>query len=99
MLSSSCARRRSTLPFVKLRSRLLTDLNLLPSMATLAVASRPSSRHSSTKRAQTWRKPRPLSLRKSAIVLWVGHQTAQEPKKLQIASRFALEPPAATAPD
>src|SRR4051812_19073920 len=44
-------------------------LNLLPSMATLAVAKRPISRQSSTKRAHTLRSPKPLSLRKSAIVL------------------------------
>jgi hypothetical protein len=35
MLSSSCAWRRSTLARVKLRSRLFTALNLLPSIATL----------------------------------------------------------------
>jgi hypothetical protein len=44
-------------------------LNLLPSMATLAFVSRPISRQSSTKRAHTLRIARPLSLRKSAIVL------------------------------
>ena len=37
--------------------------------ATLAAAKRPISRHSPTKRAQTWRMARPLSLRKSAMVL------------------------------
>src|SRR5260370_41558758 len=41
-------------------------------MATLAFASRPISRQSSTKRAQTLRMARPLSLRKSATVLWSG---------------------------
>src|ERR1700756_6055902 len=48
---------------------MFTALNLLPSMATLAVARRLISRQSSTKRAQTFRSARPLSLRKSAIVL------------------------------
>ena len=38
-------------------------------IATLAAARRPISRQSSTKRAQTLRSARPLSLRKSAIVL------------------------------
>ena len=61
-----------TLPRVKFRSRLLTALNLLPSMAMLGVVSSPSSRHSSTKRVHTWRSSGPLSLRKSAIVLWSG---------------------------
>ena len=37
-LSSSWARRRSTFARVKFLSRLFTALNLLPSMATLAVA-------------------------------------------------------------
>jgi hypothetical protein len=52
-----------------LRPRLFTALNLLPSIATPASAKRPSRRHSSTNRAQTWRMAGPLSLRKSAIVL------------------------------
>lgn len=51
-LSSSCARRRSTFARVKFLSRLLTALNLLPSMAILPVVRRPISRQSSTKRAQ-----------------------------------------------
>ena len=42
------ARRRSTFPRVKFLSRGLTALNLLPSIATLAVASRPTWRHRST---------------------------------------------------
>ncbi len=54
---------------VKFRSRLFTALNLLPSIATLACVSRPIRRQSSTNRTQTWRMARPLSLRKSAIVL------------------------------
>ena len=68
-LSSNCARRRSTLARVKLRSRLFTALNLLPSMATLAFVSKPICRQSSTKRAQTFLIAGPLSLRKSAMVL------------------------------
>jgi hypothetical protein len=47
-------------------SRLFTALNLLPSIATLAVVRRPISRQSSTKRAQTLRSAGPLPLRKSA---------------------------------
>ena len=42
-------------------SRLFTALNLLPSMATLAVARRPISRQSSTKRAHTLRNARPAT--------------------------------------
>src|ERR1700716_4302342 len=97
-LSSSCARRRSTLARVKFRSRLFTALNLLPSMATLAVASRPISRQSSTKRAHTLRIAGPLSLRKSAIVLWSGTrpQRSHIASKLRPASRSS--PPARLHP-
>jgi hypothetical protein len=38
MLSSICARRRCILAWVKFRSRVLTALNLLPSIATLSFA-------------------------------------------------------------
>ena len=54
---------------VKFLSRLFTALNLLPSMATLAVVNRPIARQSATNCAQTLRIAAPLSLRKSAIVL------------------------------
>src|SRR5262249_42881311 len=43
---------------------------MLPSIATLAFKSRPIRRHSSTNRTQTFLIAPPLSLRKSAIVLW-----------------------------
>src|SRR5436189_4846570 len=46
-----------------------TATGLLPSMATLAIVSSPSSRQSATNRAHTLGIARPLSLRKSAIVL------------------------------
>src|ERR1700716_1667072 len=59
--------RRSILARVKFLSRLLTALNLLPSMATLACVSKPIERHSAIKRAHTLRMAVPLSLRKSAI--------------------------------
>src|SRR5205807_1366238 len=54
---------------VKFLSRLFTALNLLPSIATLASVNSPILRQSATNRAQTCRIARPLSLRKSAIVL------------------------------
>src|SRR6476659_6575302 len=68
-LSSICFWRRLILPCVKLLSRLFTALNLLPSTATLAFASRPILRHNSTNCAQTFLIAGPLSLRKSAMVL------------------------------
>ena len=55
---------------MKVLSRLLTALNFDPSIATLAFATRPIRRHSSTNRAHTFLIAAPLSLRKSAIVLW-----------------------------
>src|SRR5215471_11868518 len=72
MLCSICCWRLSTLTGVKLRSRLLTALNLLLSMATIAWLNSLSSRHSCTKRAHTLRIPVPLSRRKSAMVLKSG---------------------------
>lgn len=57
------------LPRVKLRSRLLTPLNLLPSIATQAPCSTPMRRQSSTNRAQTRQIAGPLSRRKSAMDL------------------------------
>src|SRR5262249_29178917 len=50
----------------------IDGLNLLPSIATLAFVSRPIRRHSSTNCTQTCLIAGPLSLRKSAIVLWSG---------------------------
>src|SRR5262249_2777765 len=92
-LSSNCLRRRSTFALVKFLSRLFTALNLLPSIATLAFESRPIRRHSSTNRAQTFLIAPPLSLRKSAIVLWSG---ANRPSShhLEVAPRLAFQPTA-----
>ena len=64
-LSFICASRRSIFARVKFLSRVLTALNLLPSMATLGVVNSPSSRQSATNRAHTLRIAGPLSLRKS----------------------------------
>lgn len=72
MLSSICFIRCSSLWGVKFLSRLLTALNLLPSMAMMARVNRLSWRHIATKRLQALRIPLPLSRRKSAIVLKSG---------------------------
>ena len=48
MLSSICPRRRCILTCVKFRSRVLTALNLLPSIATLASLNNSRRRHSTT---------------------------------------------------
>jgi hypothetical protein len=55
MLVSTCSRRRLFLLAVKLRSRLLTALNFLPSMATIASENRSGWRHNSTNWLQTLR--------------------------------------------
>src|ERR1022692_112725 len=68
MLSSICSRRRCILACVKFRSRALTALNLLPSIATLVSLNSSRRRHSTTNSRQTLRMASPLSLRKSAIV-------------------------------
>jgi hypothetical protein len=52
-LNLICAIRRSILARVKFLSRLLTALNLLPSIAMLASAKRPIVRQSATKRTHT----------------------------------------------
>ena len=57
------------LPAREVLVAVLTALNLLPSIATLAMVSRPIRRHSSTNCTQTCLIAGPLSLRKSAIVL------------------------------
>jgi hypothetical protein len=82
---------------VKLRSRLFTALNLLPSIATLAFTSRPITRHSSTKRAY-------LADRTAVVLpeigdrLVVGDEPAKQPHQLDIAAGLALEPPARLHP-
>ena len=72
MLSSIAAIRRFIFALVKFLSRLLTALNLLPSIATSAWLNRLSCRHSTMNWRQTCRIARPLSLRKLAIVLKSG---------------------------
>ena len=93
MLSSSCAIRACSLRSVKFLSRLLTALNLLPSIATMPSVKSFSRRQSSTNSRQTSRMALPWSLRKSAIVLKSG-QAPSQPHELDVALRFALQPSA-----
>ena len=72
MLCSSCCLRTSILRWLKFLSRLLTALNLLPSIATTPSANSCSRRHSKTNSRQTLRMAVPWSLRKSAMVLKSG---------------------------
>src|SRR5260370_15609502 len=71
-VSSICAIRRCILACVKFRSRVLTALNLLPSIATLASLNSSRRRHSTTNSRQTSPMAVPLFFRKSAIVLKTG---------------------------
>src|SRR5215212_8035807 len=93
MLSSICASRRCILAWVKLRSRVLTALNLLPSIATLASLSSSRRRHSTTNSRQTLWMASPLSLRKSAIVLKSGIR-----RPVSHTNSFPLQAPARLHP-
>ena len=72
MLASTCSMRFLSLATVKFLSRLLTALNLLPSIATTAWVNRFRRRHSVTNWLHTALIAGPLSRRKSAMVLKSG---------------------------
>src|SRR5438445_13863994 len=91
MLSSICARRRCILAWVKFRSRVLTALNLLPSIATLASLNSSRRRHSTTNSRQTRRMASPLSLAEVGYGLEVRHQAASQPNQLDVALAFSLQ--------
>src|ERR1700681_2474792 len=98
MLSSICARRRCILAWVKFRSRVLTVLNLLPSIATLASLNSSRRRDSTTNSQQTLRIAATLSLRKIGYRLISRHQAAGEPNQLNVALAFSLQAPARLQP-
>ena len=94
MLASICSIRRRIVTGVKLRSRAFTARKRLPSTATMPPAIRPSCRHSSTN-------CRHAALDRGAVVaaevgdgLEVGREFARQPHQLDVATRFALQPPA-----
>lgn len=78
-------------------ARLLTALNLLPSMATLACANSPISRQSSTKGAHF---PEPIAIVLAEVgkrlVVW--NKPAKQPHRLEVAASFAFEPAARLHP-
>ena len=94
MLSSSCFIRACSLCGVKFLSRLLTALNLLPSMATTASREQPHlatqldelPAHSADRLA--------VVLPKVGDRLEVRHQSAGEPDQLDVALGLTLQPPA-----
>jgi len=72
MPSLSCCIRAVSLCLVKFRSRPLTALNVLPSIATNASQNRFKFRQSTTNSRHTRWIAGPLSLRKSAMILKSG---------------------------
>ncbi len=82
-------RRRSTLPRVKFLSRLLTALDLLPPMATLAVASKPILRHTSTKRAPTF-DAGTIVLAEIGNRFVIGRKPGEQPHHFDVAASFTL---------
>ena len=73
---------------------MLTALNLLPSIATLALDSRPISRQSATKRVQTLADGRAVVLAEVRDGLVIGHKPAGQPHEFDVARRLPLQPPA-----
>src|SRR5438128_4489980 len=96
MLSSICASRRCILACVKFRSRVLTALNLLPSIATLASLNSSRRRHSTTNSRQTLPMASPLSLVGYGLEVW--HQAAGQPNQLDVALAFSFQAPARLHP-
>jgi hypothetical protein len=74
-------------------SRLFTTLNLLPTMAVLAVARRPISRQSSTKRADLARLPA-IVFAEVRHRLAIRSEPTQQPHELDIASGLSFQPSA-----
>src|SRR3982074_100650 len=98
MLSSICASRRCILACVKFRSRALTALNLLPSIATLPVlhSSRPPAQNHHLTADLT--DGRPIVLSEVGYRLEIRHQAAGEPNQLDVALAFPLQAPARLHP-
>src|SRR5438477_1115502 len=97
MLSSICSSRRCILAWVKFRSRVLTALNLLPSIATIASVKSSRRRHSTTNSRQTLRMAC-IVLPEVGYCLEVRHQAAGQPNQLDIALALPLQAPAGLHP-
>src|SRR5262249_34131672 len=90
-LSSICAIRLAILACVKLRSRLFTALNLLPSIATLGVCNRPICRHSAMNFAQNLLDRCTIVLPEIGDRLMIWSQAADQPHHLDIAARLMFQ--------
>src|SRR6476619_2238366 len=96
MLSSICASRRCIVACVKFRSRVLTALNLLPSIATLASLNSSRRRHSTANSRQTLRFA--IVLPKVGYRLEVRHQASGQPNQSDVALALPLQTPARLHP-
>src|SRR5262249_17913304 len=84
--------RRSILARVKFLSRLLTALNLLPSMATLACVSKPIMRHSANEACAHLADGGAIVLAEIGNRLVIWSQTSRQPHHLNVAPSLALKP-------
>src|SRR5882672_6218485 len=94
MRSSICASRRCILACVKFRSRVLTALNLLPTIATLA-SSNSSQHHELTADLSDGVA---IVLTEVGYCLEVRHQAASQPNQLNVALALPLQAPARLYP-
>src|SRR5947208_6633782 len=98
MLSSICASLRCILAWVKFRSRVLTALNLLPSIATLASlnSSRPSTQHHEL--TADLADGLTIVFPEVGYRLEVWHQAAGQPNQFEVALAFPFQAPARLHP-
>src|ERR1039458_6997755 len=98
MLSSICSRRRCILACVKFRSRALTALNLLPSIATLPSLNSSRRRHSKHELAADLADGLAVVLAKIGYRFEIRHQAAGQPDQLDVALALPLKAPARPRP-
>src|SRR5882757_7113064 len=98
MLSSICARRRCILAWVKFRSRVLTALNLLPSIATLASLNRFKTAAQQHELAADLSDGLAIVLAEVGYCLEVRHQAAGQPNQLDVTLALPLQAPARLHP-
>src|ERR1700729_2949342 len=97
MLSSICASRRCILAWVKFRSRVLTALNLLPSIATLAsLQLKASAQHHNLTADPA--DGLAIVLAEVGYCFEVRHQAAGQPNQLDVALALPLQAPARLYP-
>ena len=94
MLSSICSWRFCTLPAVKLRSRALTALNLLPSTATRGQREQLELAAQLDEAAAHVADADPVVVPEVGDGLEVRCQATGQPHQLDVALRFALKPAA-----